>query len=502
MSDTKLAAPVEDPSKSVIPSSDSKRNWKKLRLDLLDFYPASQQKELANKSTAVLLALLPEKIKKEILNDLARDQNEAAALEYAWDFWARPQQQAPEGDWFIWLLEGGRGGGKSRSAAEFVRDKIEAGEWRHPALIGRTSQDVRKVIVEDFEGGPKSGLMQVCPPWNKPKYEPGTLRLIWKNPNYKSCGATAELYSAEIEDLRGPGHDGAWCDEIAAWRWRGAYDNLLFTMRSGKKPQIVVSSTPKPVPIYREIRKHKGTVITKFSSFANRENLATVFFQQVIEPLMGTRLGRQEIEAEMLEDVEGALWNIKLLDRQRIIDQPHLDLIVIAVDPPTVDTEEDREKNSRDGAECGIVAAGCRNPLNPRDRKQGYVLNDYSMYGSPEEWGEAVVNAFHNELADCVVAEANSGGPMIRTVIHSIDKNVPVELVYATRGKRTRAEPISVEYEQGRVWHVGYHPLLESQMCTWIPGEKSPDRMDALVWALTKVLIGIRRGAGKLAAGG
>ncbi len=300
------------------------------------------------------------------------------------------------------------------------------------------------------------------------------------------------------------------CDEIAAWRFRGAYDNLLFTMRSGKKPQLVVSSTPRPVPVYREIRKHKGTIITKFSSFANRENLARVFFEQVIEPLMGTRLGRQEIEAEMLEDVAGALWNVRLLDKHRIMDLPHMDMVVIGVDPPTIDTEADlrRARESRErkvegneGAECGIIAAGCRNPENPRDHKQGFVVNDYSMYGNPEEWGAAVVHAYNTELADVVVAEANQGGPMVRTVIHSIDKNVPVELVYASRNKRTRAEPISVEYERSRVHHVGYHPLLESQMCSWVPGEKSPDRMDALVWALTKLLIGIRRGAGQLAGG-
>jgi phage terminase large subunit-like protein len=279
-------------------------------------------------------------------------------------------------------------------------------------------------------------------------------------------------------------------------------------MRSGKQPQIVVSSTPKPTPVYREIRKHKGTIITRFSSFANRENLAEVFFSQVIAPLMGSRLGRQEIEAEMLEDVAGALWNVKLIDRHRLIDTPHLDYIAIGVDPPAADTEADvkraRESSSRrsdgnESAECGIVAAGSRNPGDPKDRKHAYVLNDYSVYGPPEVWGEAVVQAYHNELADVVIAEANNGGAMVRTVIHSIDRDVPVELVWASRGKRSRAEPISVESERGRVHHVGYHALLESQLCTWIPGERSPDRMDAYVWVLTKLLLGIRRGAGQLA---
>jgi len=223
-------------------------------------------------------------------------------------------------------------------------------------------------------------------------------------------------------------------------------------------------------------------------------------------------LGRQEIEAEMLEDVEGALWNVRLIDKYRMVDAPHLDRIVIGVDPPAADTQADRDRLDEQlgatsanaekppGAECGIVAVGCRNPLDKRDRREAYVLNDYSVYGPPEVWAEAVVGAYHNELADVVVAEANQGGAMVRTVIHGVDKNIPVELVYASRGKRTRAEPISVEYEQGRVHHCGYHALLESQMCTWLPGEKSPDRMDALVWALTKLLIGFRRGAGKLAS--
>lgn len=466
-----------------------------------------------------MLALLQPEIKAEILGELAKDEDEAANLEYAWQFWARPLQLPPASlpngkPWFIWLLEGGRGGGKTRSAAEYVRDQIEKGEWRHPALIGRTWQDVRKIMVEDFEGGPRSGLMQVCPPWNRPTFNSGTKRLTWTNPNYKSCGATAELYSAEIEELRGPGHDGAWCDELAAWRWRGIWDNLLFTMRSGSNPRIVVSTTPKPTAHYREVRKHVGCVISHFSTMANRESLAEVFFSMVIEPLMGTRLGRQEIEAEMLDDVEGALWNMRLLDRYRMVDAPHMDMIVIGVDPPAADNQADRDRIDEQlgattvdaekppGAECGIVAAGCRNPLDRRDRREAYVLNDYSMYGGPELWGEAVVGAYHNELADIVVAEANNGGAMVRHVIHSIDKTVPVELVYATRGKRTRAEPVSVEYEQGRVHHVGSHALLESQMCTWKPGERSPDRMDALVWALTKLLIGFRRGAGRLAAQG
>jgi phage terminase large subunit-like protein len=416
------------------------------------------------------------------------------------------------GDWFIWLLEGGRGGGKTRSAAEFVRDQVEAGIWRHPALIGKTWQDVRKILVEDFEGGPKSGLMQVCPPWNKPRFEPGTKRLIWENPNFKSCGATAELYTAEQEELRGPGHDGAWCDELAAWRWRGIWDNLLFTMRSGSRPRIVVSTTPKPTAHYREVRKHKGCVISHFTTHANRDNLADVFFSMVIDPLMGTRLGRQEIDAEMMGDVEGALWNVRLIDRYRMAQAPHLDMIAIGVDPPVADTKADRDRideqmgaTSADaemppGAECGIVAAGCRNPLDRRDQREAYVLNDYSMYGPPELWAEAVAGAYHNELADIVIAEANQGGAMVRTVIHSIDPKIPVELVYASRGKRTRAEPISVEYDKGRVHHVGYHALLESQMCTWKPGERSPDRMDALVWVLTKLLIGFRRGAGRLAS--
>jgi phage terminase large subunit-like protein len=511
VNDTSLLEPAVDRLRSATLSSGSRPDWLKLRADLLACYHPSQQKRLTEKSTATILALLPAETKAYILQDLIPNLDDAGALEYSWDFWARPQQLAPAGDWFIWLLEGGRGGGKTRSAAEFVRDQIEAGEWRHPALIGRTSQDVRKIIVEDFEGGPRSGLLQVCPPWNRPKYNPGTLRLTWTNPNFKSYGATAELYSAEIEELRGPGHDGAWCDEIAAWRFRGAYDNLLFTMRSGKRPRIVVSSTPKPVPVYREIRKHQGTIITKFSSMANRENLAAVFFKQVIEPLMGTRIGRQEIEAEMLEDVEGALWTMRLLDRTRIVDQPHMDYVVIGVDPPAIDTESDRRRIDEElgrmtsgsetpiGAECGIVAAGRRNAMGKQDHHQGFVLNDYSVYGNPEEWGQAVVHAFHTELADLVVAEANNGGPMVRTVIHSIDKTIPVELVYASRNKRTRAEPISVQYEQGRVHHLGCHGLLEAQMCNWLPGDKSPDRMDAMVWALTKLLIGTRRGVGKLA---
>jgi phage terminase large subunit-like protein len=365
-------------------------------------------------------------------------------------------------------------------------------------LIGPTAGDVRDVMVE----GP-AGILHVCPPWDRPRYEPSKRKVTFNN------GTVALLFSAdEPERLRGPQCYKAWADEPAAWRYPEAWDQMMFGLRLGSKPQVVATTTPKPRPLIKDLVKRDSldVAVTRGSTMENKTNLAAAFFNTVIRKYEGTRLGRQELEAEILEDVEGALWTSRTIEASRMRTVPLLDHVVIGVDPPAADPTSDEmtEEEKRLNAECGIIAAGMAKPTSRSDGRQllphGYVMGDYSMDGSPEQWGRRVVNAFQLEMADCVVAEANQGGAMVRSVIHNVDPNVPVQLVYASRGKRTRAEPVSAMYEQARIHHIGYFPDLEAQLTTWIPGDKSPDRMDALVWAITKLLIGIPRSVGRLAS--
>lgn len=398
----------------------------------------------SDNSLAEDLAHRPANERATILSTLS--DAEIEGLIWDWTFWARPKQLAPHWDWLVWLVLAGRGFGKTRTGAEMVR------QWKDEVpiihLIGPTSSDVRDVMVE----GP-AGIMRLLPPWDQAAYEPSKRKITFNS------GAVALLFSADEPDrLRGPQCYKVWADEPAAWRYLETWDQMMFGMRLGLKPQVVATTTPRPIPLIRDLVSRDGqdVAVTRGSTKENRANLALAFFNTVIRKYEGTRLGRQELDAEILEDVEGALWNRDIIDRGRIRPEqvPHLVRIGIGVDPPASEGEG--------AAECGIIAAG----IDERPRlAHGFLLNDYSTSGSPEKWAKAVVAAFHSELADIVIAEANNGGLMVKHTIHSVDPNIPVKLVHASRGKRTRAEPVSSIYEQLRIHHVGVHSMLEDQMC-------------------------------------
>lgn len=333
-----------------------------------------------------------------------------------------------------------------------------------------TAADARDVMVEG-----ESGLLSVFPPGEKPLYEPSKRRITFKN------GAIATTYSAdEPERLRGPQHDAGWCDEVAAWNYaEEAWDMLMFGMRLGDNPQVCVTTTPRPVKLIRELLKAPYTVISQGTTYENRANLAPQFLEQIISKYEGTRLGRQEIDAELLEDIEGALWQRPWIDQHRVkeIKPRQIQRIVIAIDPAVTSTEESDE--------TGMVAVA--KGVDGR----GYVLDDLSCRLSPDGWANRAVSAYRNLQADKIIAEANNGGDLVESVIRTVDRIVPFKKVHAAKGKITRAEPIAALYEQGRISHVGSFPQLEDQMCQYTgePGEKSPDRMDALVWALAELFL-------------
>jgi phage terminase large subunit-like protein len=393
-----------------------------------------------------------------------------------------------------WLVMAGRGFGKTRTGAEWIKDQVCNHGRSRLALVARTAADARDVMVEG-----ESGILAVSPDNFRPKYEPSKRRLTWPN------GAIATTYSAEEGDqLRGPQHDGAWADEIAAWDevHRGkarpgeadrsdTWDMLVFGIRLGKDPRICGTTTPKPVALIRKLIKSSTTVVTRGHTLENEANLAASFVANVVDAYAGTRLGRQELAGELLEDVLGALWTYAQFEAGRISrDQlPELDRVVVAVDPSGSDDAGNSEQ--------GIVVAG-----RSRDR-QGYVLGDYSGRYTPDGWGRKAVQAYLDHEADAIVVETNFGGDMaINTIRHAAEamsreghptSSVSIKKVVASRGKAVRAEPISGLYEQGRVHHVGTFPLLETQMATWLPGSKSPDRLDALVWALTDLVVATRK---------
>jgi phage terminase large subunit-like protein len=343
------------------------------------------------------------------------------------------------------------------------------------ALVGATAADARDVMVEG-----ESGLMNVCPPWNRPLYEPSKRRVTWPN------GAIATTYSAdEPERLRGPQHDDAWTDEIAAWRYEDAWDNLMFGLRLGDDPRVCATTTPKPIKLVKELISASTTVKTGGSTYENRSNLAGPFLEHIIKKYEGTRLGRQELEAQLLDDNPDALWKRqKMIEDHRKTKFPELKRIVVAVDPPAKAT----------GAEAGIIVGGLG------EDGHGYILDDRSLQGSPNEWGTAAVTAYHSRMADRIVAEVNQGGDMVESTIRTVDRTVSYRAVHASKGKYTRAEPVAALYEQGKVHHVGAFPILEDQMCDWTPGDESPDRMDALVWLLTDLML--NGGTGEVEHGG
>ncbi len=405
-------------------------------------------------------------------------RKQAKQLIHDWNFRARDEQLPPPGDWRVWLLLAGRGFGKTRTGAEYVRARVEARTARRIALVGPTAADVRDVMVEG-----ESGLLTIAPPWDRPLFEPSKRRLTWKN------DAVATLFSAdEPERLRGPQHDCAWCDELAAWRYPQAWDMLMFGLRLGDDPRAVVTTTPRPTGLIRALLADPKVVVTRGRTAANRAYLAQAFLDQIVRRYEGTRLGRQELDGEILDDMPGALWQRGMIEAARIGALPDLTRVVVAIDPAVSSGEA--------ADETGIVVAG-------RDAGgHAYVLADISGRYAPAEWARAAITAYRTHGADRVVAEVNNGGEMVEATLRMVDPNVPFGAVRASRGKVARAEPVAALYEQGRVHHLGAFPMLEDQMCSFTAdfdratAGYSPDRVDALVWGLTELLVEPRAGDG------
>ncbi len=420
---------------------------------------------------------------------------------YHWNFWARPEQRQPAGDWSIWLIMAGRGFGKTRAGAEWVRSIAECDGSARFALVGANYAETRTVMVEG-----ESGLLSIAPPQQRPIWEPSLKRLTWEN------GAQAHLYSAaEPEGLRGPQHSHAWCDEIAKWmnnagQAEAAWDNLKMGLRLGFRPQLVATTTPRPVPLVRALVSG-GVAITRGRTRDNDLHLPVAFLTAMEADYRGTRLGRQELDGELIEDVEGALWTRAMIEGCRVgrdavrvehsrdtgdgasrshdcaRDEREIGFVrvVIGVDPPA----------SKNGDACGIIVAGLG-----ADGK-AYILADCSVEkASPESWARKVADAADRYDADRVIAEANQGGAMVKSVLQAAKISLPVKLVHAARGKVARAEPVAALYENNRVHHVGAFPQLEDEMCGLLVGGgyegpgRSPDRADALVWALTELMLG------------
>jgi phage terminase large subunit-like protein len=438
----------------------------------------------------------------EIIANLSEEEREAAMLglnmedvQWDWRFWGRPEQQAPEGNWNIWIYLAGRGAGKTRSAAEWVREqaKYTTTGQRRFALVARTAADVRDVIVEG-----ESGIMNVTPPSERPLYEPSKRRLTWPNGNTATC-FTAD----EPDSLRGPQFTHAWGDEVAAWRQTPdaagmtAFDNLRVGTRLGSNPQIMITTTPKRVPLLYnlldEAKKGNKVVVSRGSTMDNSGNLSSAYLDTITGVYAGTRLAAQELYGEMLDSIDGALWTIEMIEssRQGVLP-PTTPLRVIGVDPSVAE-------NPRDA--CGIVV--CASTAD-RDlyKRHAWVLEDATILGSPEVWANKVVEMARRWGAP-VVAEVNQGGALVRNAINTIDPTIKVFEVHSKHGKALRAEPIVLAYEQQRIHHIGYLAELEDQMTSWIPGEgKSPDRVDALVHAMTALMIKPPQGfiGGKLTA--
>lgn len=400
------------------------------------------------------------------------DDETARRLRKAWRWWQRPDQVPPPGDWRTWLVMAGRGFGKTRMGAEWVREAAERNYQLRIALVGATEDDVRRVMIEG-----ESGLLAIADDRTRPRWEPSKGKLTWPN------GAQAEVFAASEPDrLRGPQHHLAWADEIGKWQnGEATWDNLMMTLRAGK-PRVVATTTPRVVPLVRRLAADSSVAKSFGATRANCSNLADSFLDSM-RIYRGTRLGRQELEGELIEDIAGALWTRGLMETARVEAPPALVRVVVGVDPPA----------SAGGDACGIVAVGMG-----RDGK-GYVLDDATVSGvSPEGWARAVARCAARHRADKVVAEKNQGGDMVASVLRGADSALPVALVHASRGKSARAEPVAMLYEAGKVCHVGVWPALEDELCGLQAGGgyagpgRSPDRADALVWALSELMLGRR----------
>ncbi|CAN5419825.1 DNA-packaging protein [soil metagenome] len=389
-----------------------------------------------------------------------------------WRPWAHDGQYLRDDDWRVWLIRAGRGFGKTRAGAEWVSQVARDLPDARIALVGATIEDVTRVMIEG-----DSGILTVARLEEEVEWHRSTGELVF------ASGARAHAFSAEApEKLRGPQHHIAWCDEIAKWRRADAtWDNLLLGLRLGERQQVMVTTTPRPVPLLKRIMAMQGFAETSGRTQDN-PHLAEAFVAAMEQDYGGTRTGRQEIDGELIEDLPGALWTRAGIERCRVACVPALVRVVVGVDPPAGTARSD-------GDACGIVAAGLG------EDGHGYVIEDASVVGeNPEGWARAVVACAGRHAADRVVAEINQGGQMVRSVLERVDPGLPLATVNATRGKAARAEPVSIEYARARVHHVGAFPALEDEMCGLVAGGRyqgpgrSPDRADALVWALAELM--------------
>ncbi|MBA7618923.1 hypothetical protein ES703_26255 [subsurface metagenome] len=418
-------------------------------------------------SLAYSIALLPEQERQKAINSLS--PKEAEALIYDWLFWARPKQLPPDWDWYIWLLLSGRGGGKTRTGAQLTCKWAREG-FSPIALVGQTKADVRDTMVEVGD----SAILNISPPWFRPDYESSKRRLTFPN------GVLAIIYSGDEPDqLRGPQHQKAWVDELSKFKYpQDTWDNLMFGLRIGEKPQAVVTTTPRPIKVIKELVADKRTAVTRGHTLENRDNLAPDFLTYILRKYEHTRLGRQELAGEILDDNPDALWERGRIDELRVRKHPDLIRVVVGVDPAVSAREE--------SSDTGIIVAGI---AQVGDKMHGYILDDLTIKGTPDQWATAAVTGYHKALADKIIGEVNNGGDMVEHTVRTVDPTVPFKSVHASRGKYVRAEPVSALYEQGRVHHVGFFSDLEDQLCEWVPGDTSPDRLDALVWALTELML-------------
>lgn len=395
---------------------------------------------------------------------------EADKLVHDWELYAREDQMLPPedaipGGWFVWLILAGRGFGKTRTGVEAVKEWAKHNQFVN--LAGATSDDVRDIMIEG-----ESGILAHCSKAERPIYRPSKRRLDWPN------GARSLLFTGEEPDrARGKQSEKLWADELASWKYPETWDQLMLGLRLGKNPQAVATTTPRPIPLIKALLASPTTVVTRGSTYANKANLSEKFISQIITKYLGTRLGRQEIDAEVLDENPNALWTLANIEANRIQKLPQLVRIVVAIDPAATSSEE--------ADDTGIVVAG-------RDDQQPphfYVFDDQTTHDKPAGWAKKAVTAYHEHEADRIVGEINNGGEMVEHTVRTVDENVSYKSVHATRGKAIRAEPVSALYEQNRVHHVGFWPKLEDEMVQFDPSlgpnQKSPNRMDALVWAIT-----------------
>lgn len=432
------------------------------------------------RSGANWIACADAAVQEQFLNEM--EDTELLALPYLFDFWAMDHQLPPEGAWRTWVVLGGRGAGKTRAGAEWVRAMVEGskpldpGKSRRVALVGETIEQVREVMVFG-----DSGILACSPEDRRPVWESGRKRLIWPN------GAIATVHTAhDPEGLRGPQFDAAWVDELAKWkRGQETWDQLQFALRLGDDPRVCVTTTPRNVDVLKRLLASPSTVQTHAPTEANAANLASSFLEEVKARYKGTRLGRQELDGVLLADAEGALWTSDALEAQRVETPPAFDRIVVGLDPAA---------SAGMGAdECGIVVVGAVTQ-GPVQDWRAVVLADCTIQGAtPNGWAKAAIAAMERFGADKLVAEVNQGGAMVGEVLRQIDPLVPLKSVHASRGKVARAEPVAALYEQGRVGHLRGLDQLEDQMCRMTAhgyeGGGSPDRVDALVWALHELMI-------------